>query len=46
VALERYLEEVKAQFAKIQLTKLKDNLPNTEQKGLKMLQEDPNINFK
>ena len=30
VALESYLEEVKVLLAKIQLTKPKDNLPNTE----------------
>ena len=46
VALESYLEEVKVQLAEVQLTKPKDDLPNTEQKALKMLQEDPNINLK
>jgi len=46
VALESYLEEVKVQLAEVQLTKPKDDLPNTERKALKMLQEDPNINLK
>jgi len=46
VALESYLEEVKVQLAEVQLTKPKDNLPNTERKALKTLQEDPNINLK
>ena len=46
VALESYLEEVKVQIAGIQLTKPKDNLPNTERKALKTLQEDPSINLK
>ena len=46
VALESYLEEVKVQLAETQLTKPKNNLPNTERKALKMLQENPNINLK
>ena len=46
VALESYLEEVKVQLAEIQLTKPRDNLPNTERKALKTLQENPNINLK
>ena len=46
VALESYLEEVKVQLAEIQLTKPKDNLPNTERKALKTLRENPNINLK
>ena len=46
MALESYLEEVKVQLAEIQLTKPKDNLPNTERKALKTLQENPDINLK
>ena len=46
VALESYLEEVKVQLAEIQLTKPRDNLPNTERKALKTLQENPDINLK
>ena len=36
----------KTVLAGVQLTKPKDNLPNTERKALKTLQEDPNINLK
>ena len=47
VALESYLEEViKVQLAEIQLTKPRDNLPNTERNVLKTLQENPDINLK
>ena len=46
VALESYLEEVKVQLAEIQLTKPRDNLPNTERTALKTLQENPDINLK
>lgn len=44
--LESHLEEVKFQLDEIQITKPKDNLPNTERKALKTLQEDPNVNLK
>ena len=46
MALKSYLEEVKVLLAEIQLTKPKDNLPNTERKALKTLQENPNVNLK
>ena len=46
MALESYLEEIKVQLAEIQLTKPRDNLPNTERTALKTLQENPDITLK
>ena len=46
VALESYLEEVKIQLAEIKPTKPKHNLPAAEQKALKALKHDKEINLK
>ena len=46
VALESYLEEVKIQLAEIKPTKPKNNLPAAEQRALKTLKHDKEINLK
>ena len=46
VALESYLEEVKIQLAEIKPIKPKHNLPAAEQKALKALKYDKEINLK
>ena len=46
VALESYLEEVKIQLAETKPTKPKHNLPTAEQKELKALKHDKEINLK
>ena len=46
VALESYLEEVKIQLAETKPTKPKHNLPTAEQKALKTLKHDKEINLK
>ena len=46
VALESYLEEVKIQLAEIKPTKPKNNLPAAEQRALKALKHDKEINLK
>ena len=46
VALESYLEEVKIQLAEIKPTKPKHNLPAAEQKALKALKHDKEIDLK
>ena len=46
VALESYLEEVKLQLTKIQITKPKQNLSRDEQKALNELKQNNDINLK
>ena len=46
VALESYLEKVKAQLAEIKITKPKNNLSRNEVKALKELKNNPAINLK
>ena len=46
VALETYLEEVKIELAEINVSKPKDNLPQSERKALKELMKNKNIVLK
>ena len=43
MALETYLEEVKIELAEINVSKPKDNLPQSERKALKELMNNKNI---